>query len=55
MMPRLTETALERLEEATQARATDLIWIGLRPVYEPLKGLPRFQAIADKLGIPLDP
>ena len=49
-----TEAALDRLEDATQARATDLIWIGLRPVYEPLKASPRFQAIAAELGIPLD-
>ena len=46
-----TEDALERLEEATSSRATDLIWIGVRPVYDPLRGSPRFQAIEATVGL----
>lgn len=48
---RRTEAAIDRLEEATQIRATDLIWIGVRPVYDALAPLPRFQAIVDELGL----
>ena len=48
------EGALGRLEEAIRTRATDLIWVGVRPVYDPLKGSPRFQAIMDELGLEPD-
>jgi tetratricopeptide (TPR) repeat protein len=48
-----TEAALDRLEAAAQIRATDLIWIGVRPVYDPLAASPRFQAIVDELGLTL--
>ena len=49
-----TEGALGLLEEAIQKRATDLIWVDVRPVYDPLKASPRFQAITDDLGLQPD-
>ena len=45
------EDALDRLEEAASSRATDLIWIGVRPVYDPLRGSPRFNAIESLMGL----
>jgi TolB-like protein/Tfp pilus assembly protein PilF len=46
-----TTHALELLEEAESRRATDLIWIGVRPVYDPLRGSPRFKAIESRMGL----
>ena len=42
---------IDRLEEAAGSRATDLIWIGVRPVYDPLRGSPRFDAIQSLMGL----
>jgi TolB-like protein/Tfp pilus assembly protein PilF len=46
-----TEEALDRLEEAQRGRATDLIWIGVRPVYDPLRESPRFRAVESLVGL----
>jgi serine/threonine-protein kinase len=47
-----SEDALTLLEQAHQQRATDLLWIRLRPAFEPLSREPRFQAIAESIGLP---
>lgn len=46
-----TDHALDHLEEATEARAADLVWLGVRPVYDPLRESDRFKRIVSKLGI----
>lgn len=46
-----TDDALDRLDEAVRLRATDLIWLGVRPVYDPLRPSPRFTAILTELGL----
>ena len=45
------DAALDRLEEAVRLRATDLIWLRVRPVYDPLRATPRFGAILTELGL----
>jgi serine/threonine-protein kinase len=45
------DDALERLEAAAAARATDLIWLGIRPVYDPLRDSPRFHDILGRMGL----
>ena len=49
-LDRLDE-ALDRLDEAAEARATELIWIGVRPIYDPLRASPRFQALLARLSL----
>jgi serine/threonine-protein kinase len=46
------ETALDQLERACTLKAADLIWIGVRPVFDPLRSEPRFQNICRQLGLP---
>jgi TolB-like protein/tetratricopeptide (TPR) repeat protein len=45
------EDALGHLERAAEARATDLIWLGIRPVYDPLRGMARFEDLIDRMGL----
>lgn len=45
------DEALDRLEAAADERAADLIWTGVRPVYDPLRGSPRFEAIVGEVGV----
>ncbi|HEV7515267.1 MAG TPA: tetratricopeptide repeat protein, partial [Thermoanaerobaculia bacterium] len=45
------EAALAGLERACEARAADLAWIGVRPVFDDLRGEPRFQALIERLGL----
>jgi eukaryotic-like serine/threonine-protein kinase len=44
-------SALADLERAREARASDLIWIGTRPVFDPLRGDERFAAIVRAVGL----
>ena len=44
--------ALDSLEKASEQRAADLLWLRLRPAFEPLRHEPRFIAIADAIGLP---
>jgi hypothetical protein len=44
--------ALDSLEKAAEQRATDLLWLRVRPSFEPLAGEPRFLAIAEAIGLP---
>lgn len=46
-----TEKALALLGEAAEVRATDAIWLGVRPVYDPLREEPAFQHLIGRLGI----
>jgi len=42
--------ALDRLEEAAELRSTDLIWLGVRPVFDPLRSESRFDALLRRMG-----
>jgi tetratricopeptide (TPR) repeat protein len=44
--------SLDQLERAADVRAADLIWLGVRPGFEPVRGDPRFAAILQRLGLP---
>ncbi len=43
--------ALDRLEEALSARAADLAWIRVRPVFARLHSEPRFAALIRRMGL----
>ncbi len=47
-----TDAALDHLEEACALRAADLIWIGVRPVFDGLRSHARFQEICKQIGFP---
>lgn len=44
-------SALDCLEEACATRAADLIWVGVRPVFDVLAGEPRFISLLRRLGL----
>jgi serine/threonine-protein kinase len=46
-----TEAALEHLEHAREVRAADLIWIGVRPVFDRLRAEPRFAGLLHALRL----
>lgn len=39
--------ALDLLEEAAKTRAADVVWIGVSPVWKPLRAEPRFRAVQE--------
>ena len=39
------EAALERLEEAGERRAADVVWLKVHPIYDAIRGHPRFRAL----------
>jgi serine/threonine protein kinase/tetratricopeptide (TPR) repeat protein len=43
--------ALDRLEEAVRLRAADVVWLGVRPSYDPLRGDARFDALLRTAGL----
>jgi serine/threonine protein kinase/tetratricopeptide (TPR) repeat protein len=45
------DAALNRLEAARDLRATDLVWIGLRPVFDGLRDEPRFAQLLVDTGL----
>ncbi|MDX1382223.1 MAG: protein kinase [Thermoanaerobaculia bacterium] len=45
------DSALDLLEAAAEARAPHLVWIGHRPIFDPLRGAARFQALVDRMGL----
>jgi TolB-like protein/Tfp pilus assembly protein PilF len=45
------DDALDELDRAVAGRATDLVWAGVRPVYDPLRGTARFDAILSEVGL----
>ena len=44
--------ALDWLERAADARAADLLWLGVRPDFDAVRSHPRFTAILQRLGLP---
>jgi len=44
--------ALELLDTAVELRAADLIWLAVRPTYDPLRADPRFERIVETVGLP---
>ncbi len=48
------DRALDLLERAADVRASDLVWLRVRPIYEPLRGNPRFDAILSTVGLRSD-
>ncbi|MEP6732906.1 MAG: protein kinase [bacterium] len=44
--------ALDALDAARELRATDLAWIGVRPVFDALRTEPRFTELLDSIGLP---
>lgn len=44
--------AVEFLRQAADAHVTDVTFIGVDPVFDPLRGEPEFQALCARLGIP---
>ena len=45
------DDALASLECAVEERATDLIWLGVRPMYDGLRGEARFAALLERMGL----
>ena len=46
-----SDPALDALDRAVELRATDLVWIGVRPTFDALRLHPRFHAIAERIGV----
>jgi len=47
------EQALQWLEKAAEERTPTLKWIGVEPMFDSLRGEPRFQAILQRMGLPI--
>ncbi len=45
------EEALDCLNKAYEARATDLAWLRVRPMFDYLRQEPRFTALLEKIGL----
>lgn len=45
------DEALDALDAARDRHAVDLIWIGVRPAFDPLKASPRFQSLLRDIGL----
>jgi len=43
--------ALERLEEAAARRTADVVWLKVHPIYDPVRGHPRFRALLERTGL----
>jgi len=46
-----TDAALDALDRAVALRATDLVWIGVRPTFDALRLQPRFHALVERIGL----
>ncbi len=47
-----TDAALDRLEEAVEARAADLVWVDVFPGFSAVRQLPRYEAIRTRVFNP---
>jgi TolB-like protein/Tfp pilus assembly protein PilF len=45
------DAALERLEEAAALRAADMVWLKVHPIYDRIRGHPRFRALLGTLRL----
>jgi len=45
------DQAFAQLEEAYHRRAADLIWLRVRPVFDPIRSDPRFESLCKRLGL----
>ncbi len=45
------QVALDALDRATELREPELIYIGVRPSYAPLRDEPRFRALRERIGV----
>jgi tetratricopeptide (TPR) repeat protein len=45
------DAALDALDRAAELRATDLVWIGVRPTFDALRLHPRFHALVERIGV----
>jgi hypothetical protein len=46
------QDALDYLEQASQARAVDLVWLKVRPAFDRLREEPRFIQLCNDIGLP---
>jgi serine/threonine-protein kinase len=46
------DTALDHIERAVEEGAPRLVWIGVRPLLDPIRDHPRFQRILDRMRLP---
>jgi serine/threonine-protein kinase len=44
-------TALDQLELAAERRTTDLAWLKIHPIYDRVRGHPRFRALLERMGL----
>ena len=44
-------TALDQLERAAEHRTTDLAWLKIHPIYDRVRGHPRFRALLERMGL----
>ena len=42
---------MDWLDRAYQEHAGPLIWLGVHPIYDPLREEPRFQILVQKIGV----
>jgi hypothetical protein len=46
------QQAIESLRQAAGAHVTDVIFIGVEPIFDPLRSESEFQALSARLGLP---
>jgi len=49
------DEAFAWLEEAYKLREGGLVWLGVSPIYDPLRNDPRFQVLQRRIGLPISP
>jgi serine/threonine-protein kinase len=49
------DAAMDWLDKAYEEHAGPLIWLGVHPIYDPLRGVPRFQAMVERIGLAEQP
>ena len=51
MLLRQPDEAVRSLETAVQARVFDVIYLGVDPIFDPIRNRPAFQSLLKKLGL----